>query len=105
MRWSIVLTVLSAASGAASADCLTAVQLGDPAFVVIEKCGEPQRREREERSRTNAVEMVRGGEVTAQLPRQPLLLERWYYETSLNAATVIHLEDSGVVKKERLRRE
>lgn len=106
MRWSAVLVVTGViSSGAAGADCLAKVEIGDPGFVVIEKCGEPQRREREEHSRSSAVEMVRGSEVGAQLPLQPLRLERWYYETSLNAATVIHLEDGGVVKKEHLRRE
>jgi hypothetical protein len=92
-------------SATASADCLDAVQIGDPGFVVIEKCGEPQRREREEHSRVTAVEIVRGSAIAAQLPLQPLLLERWYYDASLNAATVVYLEDGGVTKKERLLRE
>jgi hypothetical protein len=106
MRWLgtfCVFTVIS--SGAAYADCFSAVQVGDPGFVVTEKCGAPQRREREERTRTSAVEVVSGSEINAQLPHQPLLLERWYYDTSPNAATVIHLEDGGVTKKGRLIRE
>jgi hypothetical protein len=70
--------------------------------MVIEKCGEPQRREREERKRSSTIEVLSGGEVTQQRPQQPLLLERWYYDTSLNAASVIYLEDGGVTKKERL---
>jgi hypothetical protein len=106
MRCSVPLFVLTVSfCGAADADCLSAVQVGDPGFVVIEKCGAPQRREREERSRTSPVEMVSGSEVKKQLPHQPLLLERWYYDTSLNAATVIHLEDGGVTTKGRLIRE
>jgi hypothetical protein len=105
MRWSVVLVVMSAvAGGTAGADCLEQVEIGDPGFVVIEKCGQPQRREREELPRSKAVELVRGSGVSAQLPQQPLLLERWYYDTSLNAATVVHLEDGGVMKKERLLR-
>jgi hypothetical protein len=106
MRWRVTLFVLTATlSGTACADCFSAVQVGDPGFVVIEKCGGPQRREREERKRTTAVEVVSGSEIKTQLPRQPLLLERWYYDTSLNAATVIHLEDGGVTTKGRLIRE
>lgn len=105
MRWFVVLLVLTAScAGTAFADCFSAVQLGDPGYVVVEKCGEPQRREHEERSRRTTVEVVRGGDVNAQLPLQPLRLERWYYDTSLNAATVVHLEDGGVTKKERLLR-
>ena len=88
----------------ASAGCLELVELGEPGFQVIEKCGEPIRREREERKRTSSVEVVAGNETTRQQPHQPLLLERWYYDTSINAATVIHLEDGGVIKKERLLR-
>jgi hypothetical protein len=105
MRWPAVLLVMSAScTGTAFADCFSAVQLGEPGYVVIEKCGEPQRREYEERSRRIPVEVVRGSDVNAQLPLQPLRLERWYYDTSLNAATVIHLEDGGVAHKERLLR-
>ena len=89
---------------ALAAGCLEVVELGEPGFRVIEKCGEPVRREREERRRKDSVEVVVGGETTRQRPHQPLLLERWYYDTSINAATVIHLEDGGVIKKERLLR-
>lgn len=106
MRFPVILLVMaSGVSATAHADCFTSVQLGDPGFVVIEKCGTPERREGEELSRSRAVEMVRGSEIQAQLPLQPLRLERWYYDTSLNAATVVHLEDGGVTKKERLLRE
>jgi hypothetical protein len=92
-------------TGTAYADCFDAVQVGEPGFMVIEKCGEPQRREREEHARTTSVEVVRGSEAVAQRPVQLLLVERWYYDSSLNAATAISLEDGGVTKKERLLRE
>ena len=88
-----------------AAGCIELVELGDPGFMVIEKCGEPQRREREEHKRTTSIEVISGSERGAQRPHQPLLLERWYYDTSMNAATVIHLEDGGVTKKERLIRQ
>lgn len=101
----IPLVLMVAYTGAACASCFDAVEVGEPGFVVIEKCGEPQRREREERKRSTAVEVLRGSEVGKQTPHQPLLLERWYYDTSLNSATVIHLEDGGVSNKERLLRE
>ncbi|MEN8170670.1 MAG: DUF2845 domain-containing protein [Pseudomonadota bacterium] len=98
----ILFTITLGFTGFAYADCFDAVQVGDPGFVVIEKCGEPQRRERDEYARSSSVEVVRGGEVGTQRPVQPLLIERWYYDTSLNAATAISLEDGGVSKKKRL---
>ncbi len=106
MRLPVVLCAFFLSyTGEAYAGCFDAVQVGDPGFVVIEKCGEPQRREREERSRTTSIEVLRGSDVGRQQPLQPLLLERWYYDSSLNAATVIQLEDGGVAKKGRLIRE
>lgn len=92
-------------SATAHAGCFDTVQVGEPGFVVIEKCGQPQRREREERPATKRVEMVRGTERASVKPLQPQVLESWYYDTSLNTATVIHLEDGGVTHKERLIRE
>ncbi len=89
---------------AVSAECIDLVEVGEPGFMVIEKCGEPQRREREERRRSSTIEVVTGSGTTQQRPQQPLLLERWYYDSSLNAASVIYLEDGGVTKKERLLR-
>jgi hypothetical protein len=80
------------------------VEEGDPGYLVIEKCGEPQRRDRKERA-ARPIELVRGDEISAQRPVNRLVVERWYYDTSLNAATVLHLEDGGVTKKERLVRE
>jgi hypothetical protein len=106
MRMSVVLGVISLlASGNIYAGCFELVEVGDPGFTVIEKCGEPQRREREELKRTKSVEVLRGQESTRQIPHQPIVRERWYYDTSLNAATVIHLEDNGVTEKGRLLRE
>ena len=96
----LTLTSLPVLSGG----CLELVELGEPGFQVIEKCGEPIRREREERRRSESVEVVSGSETSRKQPHHPLLLERWYYDTSINAATVIHLEDGGVIKKERLLR-
>ncbi len=87
------------------AGCIDQVEIGEPGFVVIEKCGEPQRREREERKRHSSIEVLSGSESTQQRPHQPVLLERWFYDTSLNAASVIYLEDGGVTKKERLIRQ
>ncbi len=102
----MVFSVLTLGYGGVfAAECIDLVELGEPGFTVIEKCGEPQRREREERKRTGSIEVLSGSESTRQRPQQPLRLERWYYDTSLNAATVIHLEDGGVVKKERLLRQ
>lgn len=86
------------------ADCFEAVSVGDPGFVVIEKCGEPQRRESQEKS-PDRIELLRGSEKSSVSPAQPRIIEKWYYDTSLNAATVFQLEDRGVIKKERLRRE
>lgn len=106
MRLSVMFSVLSLlASGNIYAGCFEMVEVGDPGFEVIEKCGEPQRREREEIKRSTAIEVLRGHESSRQTPHQPLLQERWYYDTSLNAATVIHLEDGGVTEKGRLLRE
>ena len=106
MRSVVILYAITLSfTGTAYADCFDTVQVGEPGFMVIEKCGEPQRREREERVRTTSVEIVRGSEVGTQRPVQPLLVERWYYDTSLNSATAISLEDGGVTKKERLTRE
>lgn len=92
-------------SASAFADCFEAVEVGDPGFMVLEKCGEPQRREYEEKTSGKRVEILRGSEKSSVSPQQPLIIEKWYYDTSLNAATVFHLEDRGVIKKERLRRE
>lgn len=92
-------------SATAYAGCIDAVQVGDPGFVVIEKCGQPQRREREEHPVTKRVEVVRGTARTTVKPLQPRVIESWYYEASLNTATVIRLEDGGVTHKERLIRE
>ncbi len=89
----------------AFADCFEAVRVGDPGFMVIEKCGEPQRREYTEKASGKRVELLRGSEQSSVSPVQPLIIEKWYYNTSLNAATVFHLEDRGVTKKERLLRE
>jgi hypothetical protein len=100
-----LLMLLSVPVGSLYAGCIDMVEIGDPGFVVIEKCGEPVRREREELKRTSTVEVVRGSDAGQQRPQQPLLIERWYYDTSLNAATVIHLEDGGVSKKGRLIRQ
>ena len=100
----ILLFLLPLLSANAWGGCLEKVSEGEPGFIVIEKCGEPVRREREEHPRTESVELVTDSESSRQLPQQPKVVERWYYDTSLNAATVIHLEDGGVVKKERLER-
>lgn len=89
----------------AVAGCIEKVEVGEPGFQVIEKCGAPQRREREEHKRSATVEVVVGSELTQQRPQQPLVLERWYYDSSINAVTVIYLEDGGVVRKERLLRQ
>jgi hypothetical protein len=106
MRRFVFLCVITFGySPALFADCFDAVQVGDPGFVVIEKCGEPQRREREEKSATKRVELIRGSEKSSVRPVQPRIIEKWYYDASLNAATVFHLEDRGVSKKERLLRE
>jgi len=106
MRGSLVwCAVVISATGNASADCFEKIAVGDPSFIVIEECGPPQRLEREERVRTTPIEVLRGAEAMAQLPQRPRLLERWYYDTSLNAATVIYLEDGGVTNKARLLRQ
>lgn len=106
MRWvGVLYAITTSITGVAYAGCFDLVEVGDPGYVVIERCGEPLRREREESARATSVEVLRGSEMAAQRPLQPLLLERWYYDTSLNAATVISLEDRSVIKKERLLRE
>ena len=106
MRLPVLLSILLLGlSNRLYAGCFEAVELGEPGSAVLEKCGEPQRREREEQQHTSSVEVWRGSEKANQTPHQPLLLERWYYDTSLNAATVIHLQDGGVTKKERLLRQ
>ena len=105
MRHLVTLCVLTLGySGQLLADCFDAVQVGDPGFMVIEKCGEPQRREYEEKTSGKRVEILRGSEKSSVSPQQPRIIEKWYYDTSLNAATVFHLEDRGVTKKEQLRR-
>ncbi len=105
MRRLVVLCVMSLGySTALFADCFDTVAVGDPGFVVIEKCGEPQRREYQEKS-PEKVELLRGSEKSSVSPAQPRIIEKWYYDTSLNAATLFQLEDRGVIKKERLRRE
>jgi hypothetical protein len=90
------------AGGTAGAACLDAVEIGEPGYMVIEKCGEPQRREREEYIPTKKVEVIRGTSRIEERPVPPIVIEKWYYDTSLNAATVIHLQDNGVTRKERL---
>ena len=106
MRRVVTLCVIALGySTTAFADCFDAVQVGDPGFVVIEKCGEPLRREREERASVKRVEVIRGSEQSNVRPLHPQIIEKWYYDSSLNAATVYHLEDRGVIKKERLLRE
>ncbi len=97
------LALFLALGANAQADCFESVELGDPAYLVIEKCGEPQRRDRKERA-SRPVEVLRGNEVSRQRPVNRLVIERWYYDSSLNAATVIHLEDGGVTDKQRLER-
>jgi hypothetical protein len=100
----LVLVAALSLSGAVFADCYEQVQVGDPSFIVIEKCGEPERREEEVR-RSASIEVVRGSEVSSQRPQQPMVIENWYYNTSLNAATVIRFQDGGVTQKEQLVRE
>lgn len=106
MRRAVTLCVIALGySTSTLADCFESVQVGDPGFVVIEKCGEPLRREYEEKASVKKVEVIRGSEPSSVRPLQPHIIEKWYYDSSLNAATLFHLEDRGVIKKERLLRE
>lgn len=100
-----VLAIPLLASNDAAAGCLEVVDVGDPSYLVVEKCGKPQRRERDEMQPTKRVEVLRGTDSTAAIPSGSRVVERWYYDSSLNAVTVIHLEDGGVTAKERLQRE
>ena len=52
LRVMIFSAAVFASSHVQGADCLALVELGEPGFQVIEKCGEPLRREREERRRS-----------------------------------------------------
>lgn len=90
------------ASSSVYADCYELIEVGEPASMVIEKCGEPQRRDSKEVYGQRSIEVVRGDTVGREAVVRPLSVEKWYYDSSLNRATVIHLEDGGVSKKERL---
>ena len=106
MRRLVTLCVLALGySTTTLADCFEAVQMSDPEFVVLEKCGEPLRRERQEKTSVKRVEVIRGSERSSVRPLQPQIIEKWYYDSSLNAATLFHLENRRVIKKERLLRE
>lgn len=100
MKWVVSLALLVSLS--AYADCFEMVEVGEQAATVIEKCGEPQRRDSKEVHGKRTVEVVRGDTVGREAVARPLYVEKWYYDSSLNRATVIHLEDGGVSKKERL---
>lgn len=99
------LPLLFGLSLSATAGCLEPVVVGDPVFVVVEKCGSPERRERYEESHTKPVEVLRGNTSLREYPVPPKVTEKWYYDTTLDAATVITIEDSGVTRKERLTRQ
>lgn len=104
MRFSTLplFVLVFSAAGSASAECLDVIEIGEPGYMVIEKCGEPQRRDREEYIPTKKVEVIRGTNRNDERPVPPIVIEKWYYDTSLNAATVIHMKDGGVTKKQRM---
>jgi hypothetical protein len=84
--------------------CYDKVEVGDPVQHVIERCGEPVRRERERHTPGKPVELIRGSDTLKSYPLQPQRLEKWYYETTRDKATVIEIQDGGVLGKKRLER-
>ncbi len=96
--------VLSTVPLSAEESCYDKVEIGDPVHYVIEHCGEPVRSERDIYSPAQPVEVIRGAETVQHSPAQPQRMEKWYYDTSLNKATLIEIQDGGVIDKRRLER-
>jgi hypothetical protein len=97
--------LLAAATVSAEEGCYDKVEIGDPIQHVIEHCGEPQRRERDIYTPVKSVEVIRGTKTLQSHPVQPQRMEKWYYDTSRNKATLIEIQDGGVLNKRRLERE
>lgn len=89
----------------AGQSCFDKVEIGDPMQFVIERCGEPVRRERDIYLPSQSVEVIRGSDTLRRHPVQPQRMEKWYYDTSLDRATLIEILDGGVLNKSRLKRE
>jgi len=96
--------ILISLPASAEEGCYDKVQIGDPVRVVIEQCGEPVWRERQEHSPGKSVEIIRGVDSLRTHPVQPQLMEKWYYDTTPDSSTLIEIQDSGVLSKQRLER-
>jgi hypothetical protein len=107
MKRATVLAIMSliALPLSAAEDCLDRLEMGDPVQRVIERCGEPEHRERDMQAPGKSVEIIRGTDTLRSHPVQPQVTEKWYYDVSADRATVIEILDGGVVGMRRLQRE
>jgi hypothetical protein len=98
------LITLATAPAFSGEGCYEKVEVGDPVQYVIERCGEPVRRERDFSTPGKRIEVIRGSKTLSSHPVQPQQMEKWYYDTSLNTVTLIEIQDGGVLSKRRLER-
>lgn len=101
---SAVLALL-ALPAVAEEQCFGKVEVGDSVSRVLERCGEPVRREQKVTKAEGGVQIIRGLDSLHTQPLNPKVLERWYYDTGLDMATVIDIVDGGVSRVRRLVRE
>jgi hypothetical protein len=105
MRRLFILSVFALLSApTAAVQCYGKVEVGDTVSQVVNRCGEPVRRERKV-AQSEGVQVIRGLDSLHSKPLNPQVMEKWYYDTNLNEATVIEILDGGVISVRRLVRE
>jgi len=98
------ILIFTALPALAEEGCYDKVEVGDTVQLVIERCGEPKWRERKVQSPGRSVEVIRGTNTFSSRPVQPLVTEKWYYDTNRDRSTLIEIQDGGVISKQRLER-
>ncbi len=107
MKRLIVVTaiMLLALPAVAEEQCYGKVEIGDAVSQILERCGQPVRRERKVTGVAGGVQVIRGLDSLHTKPLNPQRMEKWYYDTSMDKATVVEILDGEVVSVRRLVRE
>ena len=88
----------------AEEQCYGKVEVGDSVAQLRDRCGEPMRRERKATGAAGGVQVIRGMDSFQTRPLNPEIMEKWYYDTSLDEATVVEVIDGRVDSVRKLLR-